>query len=51
MLQATSIYTQGDGKRWQEEDMFKVMVEIAETSMKILARDLFNQLFRKKGKE
>ncbi len=44
MLQAASIYTHGNGDRWQEQEMFNIMLEIAETSIKILASDLFNQL-------
>ena len=44
MLQAASIYTQGDGRRWQEPDMADVMVEIAKTSLQMLGRDLFRQL-------
>ena len=44
MLQAASIYTQGDGQRWQEDDMAKVMLDVAETSLQMLGRDLFRQL-------
>ena len=44
MLQAASIYTQGSGGKWAEEDMFRIMSEIAETSLKILGSDLFGQL-------
>ena len=44
MLQATSIYTQGNGEKWNNEEMFKIMFEISKTSLKILASDLFNQL-------
>ena len=43
MLQAASIYTQGDGGHWKEEDMLAVMVEVATTSIQILSPDLFNQ--------
>lgn len=44
MLQATSIYTQGDGARWKDDDMIEIMLEVAETSLKMLGKDLFNQL-------
>lgn len=43
MLQAASIYTQGNGKSWTANDMFKVMLEIATTSLQVLWSDLFNQ--------
>lgn len=44
MLQATSIYTQGKGGKWNAEDMAKIMIEVAETSLRILGSDLFGQL-------
>ncbi|MBR2428315.1 MAG: restriction endonuclease [Lentisphaeria bacterium] len=44
MLQAASIYTQGAGMRWNEQEMSTVMLDIANTSIKMLAKDLFNQL-------
>lgn len=44
MLQAASIYTQGDGGHWSNEDMIKVMLDIAHTSLKMLGKDLFNQI-------
>lgn len=44
MLQATSIYTQGNGKWCTKEQMFEIMLEIAETSLKMLGRDLQNQM-------
>lgn len=44
MLQATSIYTQGDGKHWKKEDMLKIMLEVAQTSLQMLSRNLFKQL-------
>ena len=47
MLQAASIYTHGDGGKWQEGEMFTVMLDIAETSLKVLGSDLFSQLTRK----
>lgn len=44
MLQAASIYTQGSGEAWDAEEMAVVMFDIAKTSLKILGRDLFDQL-------
>ncbi|MBQ3654601.1 MAG: hypothetical protein II954_09325 [Synergistaceae bacterium] len=44
MLQAASIYTHGDGRRWGEAEMSAVMIDIAETSLKMLGSDLFCQL-------
>lgn len=44
MLQAASIYTQGNGERWDRSIMLKVMLEIAKTSLQILGSDLFLQL-------
>lgn len=47
MLQAASMYTTGDGSTWKQEQMLKVMLEIAETSLKMLGKDLFKQLIKK----
>lgn len=47
MLQAASIYTQGNGRRWSAKDMFDIMVDIANTSLQILGSSLFNQLISK----
>ncbi len=44
MLQATSIYTQGTGERWDSREMFKIMIDIARTSLQVLGSDLFKQL-------
>ncbi|GAA8952665.1 EcoRI family type II restriction endonuclease [Helicobacter pylori] len=44
MLQAISIYTQGDGQRWNLNKMFEAMFEVAKTSLKILCSSLFNQI-------
>ncbi len=44
MLQAISIYTQGDGQRWNLNKMFEAMFEVAKTSLKILGSLLFNQI-------
>lgn len=47
MLQAASIYTKGDGEHWGENDMVEVMLDVARTSLKMLGKDLFNQLTKK----
>ncbi len=47
MLQAATIYTQGDGQKWKRQDMRDVMTDIAKTSIKCLAKDLFEQLTQK----
>lgn len=44
MLQAASIYTQGNGERWDAEQMFRIMLEIAKTSIQVIYSDLFNQV-------
>lgn len=44
MLQSVSIYTQGDGGHWKEEDMIEIMLEVARTSLRMMGKDLFNQL-------
>lgn len=44
MLQAASIYTQGDGNAWSESEMKKIMLTIAKTSLQMLGRDIFQQL-------
>ena len=36
MLQATSIYTQGNGERWDDEKMLEIMLDISRTSLKML---------------
>ncbi len=47
MLQATSIYTQGDGREWDGKCMFDIMMEIAKTSLQVMGSDLFQQLTKK----
>ncbi len=47
MLQAASIYTKGDGGHWNDENMIMVMLEVARTSLKMLASDLFEQISKK----
>lgn len=44
MLQAASIYTQGNGERWEAEQVFNIMLQIAKTSIQVLYSDLFNQV-------
>ena len=44
MLQATSLYTQGNGEKWNMEAMLKIMIEVAKTSLKTLGSDLFEQI-------
>ena len=44
MLQAASIYTQGDGEHWKNEDMINIMLDVARTSLRMLGKDLFKQL-------
>lgn len=44
MLQAASIYTQGDGKEWDPKVMLEIMFDIAETSLRVLGRDIFGQI-------
>lgn len=48
MLQATSIYTQGNGAKWDAKEMFNVMVEVSKTSLKVLGSDIFNQITKNK---
>jgi type II restriction enzyme len=48
MLQATSIYTQGNGEKWNAKNMFDIMTEISKTSLKILGSELFNQITKSK---
>lgn len=44
MLQATSIYTQGKGEKWDAKTMFDIMIEISKTSLQVLGSDLFKQI-------
>jgi type II restriction enzyme len=44
MLQSTSIYTQGNGKKLEVQKMLNIMIEISKTSLKVLASDLFEQI-------
>lgn len=44
MLQAASIYTQGNSSHWKEEDMIEIMLDVARTSLRMIGKDLFRQL-------
>lgn len=44
MLQSASIYTQGDGSSWDGRKMLEIMLDVAETSLQMLGRDLWNQI-------
>lgn len=48
MLQAASIYSQGCGEKWDAMRMYEIMLEISNTSLKVLASDLFSQIRAKK---
>ncbi len=44
MLQAASIFTKGVGGHWNTEDMIAIMFEVTQTALKMLGKDLFEQL-------
>lgn len=48
MLQATSIYTQGNGEGWNAVKMLEIMLDISRTSLKMLGSDLSKQRAQKK---
>lgn len=48
MLQATSIYSQGKGEKWNPKLMYEIMIEISKTSLQVLGSDLFNQITKSK---
>lgn len=48
MLQATSIYTQGNGEKWDIKNMFDIMLEVSKTSLQVLGSDIFNQITKSK---
>ena len=48
MLQATSIYTQGNGGKWDVRKMFDIMLEISKTSLQVLGSEIFNQITKNK---
>lgn len=47
MLQAASIYTQGDGARWNPTKMLNIMLDVCHTSLQVLGSDLFMQITRR----
>ena len=47
MLQATSIYTQGNGEKWDNKKMFDIMLEISKTSLQILGSEIFKQITKR----
>jgi len=40
MLQATSIYSQGDGEKWEPEKILEIMLDVARTSLEVLEGDI-----------
>jgi type II restriction enzyme len=48
MLQATSIYSQGNGGKWEAKKMFDIMMGISKTSLKVLGSEIFNQITESK---
>ena len=48
MLQAASIYTQGNGEKWNAEDMFEIMLIISKTALRVLGSEIFNQITKSK---
>lgn len=48
MLQATSIYTQGNGRKWDAKEMFDIMIEISKTSLQVLGSEIFKQITKRK---
>jgi len=47
MLQAASIFSQSVGGQWDSDEMMTVMLDVANTSIKMLSRDLFSQMTEK----
>jgi len=48
MLQATSIYTQGNGEKWDIQEMSAIMLEVSKTSLQVLGSELFTQITKSK---
>lgn len=48
MLQATSIYTQGNGEKWDAQEMYDIMLEISKTALQVLGSEIFNQITKSK---
>ena len=40
VLQSTSIYTKGNGEKWDNTEMFDIMIDVSKTSLNILNEDL-----------
>lgn len=51
MLQAASMYTTGDGSKWERTKMLEILLEVAETSMQMLGKDIFKQITEHKRNE
>lgn len=51
MLQAASMYATGDGSKWKPDKMLEILLEVAETSMQMLGRDIFKQITEYKRNE
>jgi type II restriction enzyme len=47
MLQSASIYTKDGGEKWNNKEMFDIMLEISKTSLKILESNITNQMNNK----
>lgn len=47
MLQAASIYTQGNGEKWDILKMAEIMIDVSKTSLKVLGSSIFNQITKK----
>lgn len=47
MLQAASIYSQGSGEKWDNKEMYRIMLDVSKSSLKALGSDLFNQITKK----
>lgn len=48
MLQSASIYTRGNGEKWNPKEMFNIMIEISKTSLQVLGSEIFNQITKSK---
>lgn len=51
MLQAASMYTTGNGEKWEIGDMLNIMIDVSESSLRYLASDIFNQITGKNDVE
>jgi type II restriction enzyme len=48
MLQAASIYTPGNGEKWEVKRALDIMIEVSKTSLQVLGSELFNQITKSK---